>query len=214
MRCCHSGYKSRIDRYARHVNTYDFATDNTSTWTPNARANPFPRVDTASKVDYDTMQPYFCWLPIGIIKKTFEATTQWAKMPASAHLFKRYSSPHMFANYYRRNEAVASDTIFADVPAIGSGVTCAQIYYGMNITVTDVFGLKKERYFIKSLQDVVRIRGAPNQLLVDSAAVEASEKVLDFLRQLVIKLWQSEPHNQHQNPAERCWQTVKRITNR
>ena len=146
LRCCHSGYKSRVDRYACHVNTYNFAIDNTSTWTLNARANLFPRVATASKVDYDTMQPYFCWLPIGIIKKTSEATTQWAKMPASTHLFKRYFTPHMFANYYRRNEVIASDTIFADVPAIGSGVTCAQIYCGMNSTVTDVFGLKKERY--------------------------------------------------------------------
>ena len=64
-------------------------------------------------------------------------------MPASTYLFKRYSTPHMFANYYRRNKAIASDTIFADVPAIGSGVTCAQIYYGMNNTVIAVFGRKK-----------------------------------------------------------------------
>ena len=60
----------------------------------------------------------------------------------------------------------------------------------------------------------MRERGAMNRLLVDSATVECSEKVLDFLRQLVIQIWQSEPKQQHQNPAERRWQTVKRVTNR
>ena len=60
----------------------------------------------------------------------------------------------------------------------------------------------------------MRQRGAPRQLLVDSANVECSEKVLDFLRQLIIQLWQSEPYHQYQNASERRWQTVKRVTNR
>ena len=35
----------------------------------------------------------------------------------------------------------------------------------------------------------------------------------DVLHALVIQDWQSEPHQQQQNPAECCWQTVKNVTN-
>ena len=52
------------------------------------------------------------------------------------------------------------------------------------------------------------------RLLVDSCRTECSEKVHDFLRQLVIQFQQSEPYQQHQNPSERRWQTVQRISNR
>ena len=42
---------------------------------------------------------------------------------------------------------------------------------------------------------------------------EDTNKVNDILRNLIIGAWQSEPHMQHQNPAERRWQTVKRLAN-
>ena len=81
-------------------------------------------------------------------------------MPATTHLFKRYKTPHPFANYFRRPEDVASDTIFADTPAIDCGYTCAQLYYGCKSTVTDVYGMQRKKHFLKTLQDVVRERGA------------------------------------------------------
>ena len=74
--------------------------------------------------------------------------------------------------------------------------------------------MQRKKHFIKTLQDVVRERGAMKRLLVDSCQTECSEKVHDFLRQLVIHFWQSEPYQQHRNPSERCWQTVQRISNR
>ena len=183
-------------------------------WEEDWATSPFPRVTTASEVDYKKVQPNFCWLPVGIIKRTFEKTMQWAKMPASSHLFKRFKSPHPFANVYRRDEDVSSDTIFADTPAIDCGHVCAQIYYGCKSTVTDAYGMERKKHFIKSLQDNVRDRGAMRRLLVDSCRTECSKKVHDFLRLLVIQFWQSEPYHQHQNPSERRWQTVQRISNR
>ena len=51
------------------------------------------------------------------------------------------------------------------------------------------------------------------KLISDSAQVEISNKVQDILRNLMISDWQSEPHQQHQNPAERRYQDVKRVTN-
>ena len=38
-------------------------------------------------------------------------------------------------------------------------------------------------------------------------------KVQDILRNYVIKDWQSEPHHQHQNAAERRYQDAKRMAN-
>ena len=45
------------------------------------------------------------------------------------------------------------------------------------------------------------------------AKVETSNNVNDVLRHLIIGAWQSKPHMQHQNPAERRWQTIKRLAN-
>jgi hypothetical protein len=45
------------------------------------------------------------------------------------------------------------------------------------------------------------------------AQLEISNKVLDILRTLIIDDWQSEPYHEHQNPAERRYQTIKKYTN-
>jgi hypothetical protein len=42
---------------------------------------------------------------------------------------------------------------------------------------------------------------------------ETSKHVRVILNDLHIRDWQSEPHNQHQNPAEQHWQDVKHISN-
>ena len=52
------------------------------------------------------------------------------------------------------------------------------------------------------------------KLISDRAQVEISQKVQDILRHLIIGDWQSEPHQQHQNFAERRYQDVKRMANR
>jgi hypothetical protein len=43
--------------------------------------------------------------------------------------------------------------------------------------------------------------------------VEISGRVKDILRSLIIGDWQSEPHQQHQNPAEQKNQDVKQMAN-
>ncbi len=42
-----------------------------------------------------------------------------------------------------------------------------------------------------------------DKILSDRAQVEISNKVMDLLRAYRIDDWQSEPHHQHQNFAER-----------
>ena len=73
--------------------------------------------------------------------------------------------------------------------------------------------MKTTQEFVNTLQDTIHKHGAMDKLISDRAQVEISNKVLDILRALFISDWQSKPYNQHQNPAERRYQEVKRSTN-
>ena len=172
-----------------------------------------PRIVTTKEPNYETMRPLFAWLPVSIIKETFARTTQMARMPMSETLRNFFRSPYPAMNIPRRNEPVATDTIYSDTPAVDDGACSAQIFFGTKTTVTDVYGMKTDKQFVNTLEDVIRERGAMDSLLSDSAIVEISRKVKAILRNLFIRCWQSEPYKQQQNPAERRFQTVKRITN-
>jgi hypothetical protein len=50
-------------------------------------------------------------------------------------------------NVYRRNEAVACDILYSDVPAVYDRETAAVIFVGVNTQVTDVYGIKKDSQF-------------------------------------------------------------------
>ena len=52
-----------------------------------------------------------------------------------------------------------------------------------------------------------------SKLIGNQAQVVISNKVQDILQNYIIKDWQSEPHQQHQNAAERRYQDVKRLAN-
>ena len=108
---------------------------------------------------------------------------------------------------------MATDTVYADTPAIASGATAAQFFVGTKSLVCDVYPMKTDKQFVNVLLDNIRRRGAMTKLISDRAQLEISNKVQDILRDLMISDWQSEPHQQHQNPAERRYQDVKRLTN-
>ena len=164
-------------------------------------------------IDIDKFKPRLAWLPDDIIEKTFEKTTQFYRMPASTYLKKTFKSPFPACNVHRRNEPVATDTVYADTPAIDDGAQSAQFFVGCDSLVCDVYGMKTDKQFVNTLQDNIRRRGAMNKLISDRAQVEVSKKVQDILRNLIISDWQSEPHQQQQNPAERRFQDVKRMAN-
>jgi hypothetical protein len=164
-------------------------------------------------IDFASYRPYFAWLPTDIIKKTFENTTQHASLPMSTYMKRQYRSPFPALNVHRRDESVATDTVYSDMPAIDSGCTSAQFYCGMASLVCDVYGMKTDKQFVNTLEDNIRRRGAPNRLISDRAQVEISNRVNDILRAYCIGDWQSEPYHQNQNPAERKYQDVKRMSN-
>ena len=85
-----------------------------------------PRVQVPSQIDHAAMRPFFAWMPVDCICKTFEKTTKFKRMPASTYLRKRHRSANPAANMYHRWEADATDTIFSDTPAVDGGEKAAQ----------------------------------------------------------------------------------------
>ncbi len=165
----------------------------------------------AKRIDYKKLRPYFLMVPDEKIRRTFDATTQFAtNVMSGAHIKQTIKSPYPMMNVLRRNEPVATDTVYSETPAVCGGQTMAQIFVGRKSLVIDVYGMSTEKEFVNTFDDVIRKRGAPDKLLSDSASVEISRKVQDILRALCIDDWQSEPNYQHQNPAEHRWQHLKR----
>ena len=177
-------------------------------------AKKAPVAVSTKEPDYSSLRPYFGWFSPNRIKHTFRCTTQHARLPQGTLLKRTFKSPNPALNVPRRSEPVACDIVYSDTPAIDNGSTAAVIFYGTQTHVTDVYGIKTDKQFINTLEDNIRERGAPTKLVSDRAQVEISTKVLDILRTLFVKSWQSEPHQQQQNPAERRYQTVKNATNR
>ena len=180
---------------------------------PQAYKNPSSAVKSRER-DWERLRKYFAWLPKLVIQKTFDCTTQLARIPMSAHLQRHYKSPFPALNVNRRDEDVATDTVYADTPDIEHGYMAAQFFVGTTSLVSDVYGVKTDAQFLQTLQDNVRKRGAMNKLVSDRAQAEVSNAVKDYLRWLVIDDWQSEPHRQNQNYAERRYQSVKRLANK
>jgi len=81
----------------------------------------------------------------------------------STYLQHHYRSPFPALNVHRRKEAVATDTIYSDTPAIASGATQAQFFCGQQSLVCDVFEMKTDKQFVNTLEDTIRQREAHYQ---------------------------------------------------
>ena len=169
-------------------------------------------VETKTKpIDYSIYRPQFLHVSPEKIRRTFEATTQnAAHVVSGVKLQQTLKSPNPALNVRRRHEAVATDTIYADTPAVDTnGHTCAQIFVGRTSLLCDIYGMGSTNEFVNTLLDCIRDRGAMDKLISDHAEYETSSRVLDILRALIIGHWKSEPYYQHQNHAERRWGHVK-----
>jgi Reverse transcriptase (RNA-dependent DNA polymerase) len=141
-------------------------------------------------------------------------TTQLAKQIIRENGMRQHFKTRFPAlNVPRRSEAVATDTVFSDTKAIDDGSLCAQIFISHKSLVADIYGMKTDKEFVNTLEDQIRLRGAMDRLLSDRAQSEISKRVKDILRAYAIGEWQSEPNNQHQNPAETRYRTIKEYTN-
>jgi hypothetical protein len=141
-------------------------------------------------------------------------TTQYARGRVSNILKQHWRSSFPACNVQRRNEAVATDTIFNDTHDVETGFTAAQIFVGRQSLVANVYGLKTDKEFVYTLEDNIRERVAMDNLISDCAKAERIIRVKQIIRALCIISWYSEPYHQNQNFAENRYGTLKAGTNR
>jgi len=71
--------------------------------------------------DYEALHPCFAWAPADIVKKTLEATMQYAWNLYNLPFCKHYHSHFPALNFDHHHEAVATNTIYSDTSAINDG---------------------------------------------------------------------------------------------
>ena len=168
----------------------------------------------SAEEDWTSLRPYFGWQSEQVMKDTYQVTSRFGgTIQQHDYLKKHFKSRNPVFNIPRRNEPVATDTIFSDTPAINDGSTMAQFFVGRDTLVCDAYGIKSQKQFINTLYDNIRYRGAMTTLITDGGRYEISKKVADLLRSLFIKQYESEPYHQHQNKAEQRYGVVKRYIN-
>ena len=164
--------------------------------------------------DWNALRPFFAWTSSSSIKDTFNVTTSHETAPHTQDYIKKHFKSRNPVFYIpRRSEAVATDTIFSDTPAVDDGSTMAQFFCGRDTLVCDAYGIKSTKQFINTLSDNIRKWGAMDTLISDGGKYEISKRVTDLLRSLFIQDYQSEPYHQHQNKAENRFGLAKRYTN-
>ena len=169
---------------------------------------------SSQEPDWNALRPFFAWTSPSSIQDTFNVTTRHGIAPHTQdYIKKHFKSRNPVFNIPRRSEAVATDTIFSDTPAVDDGSTMAQFFCGRDTLVCDAYGIKSTKQFINTLSDNIRKRGAMDTLISDGGKYEISKRVTDLLCSLFIKDYQSEPYHQHQNKAENRFGLAKRYTN-
>jgi hypothetical protein len=119
------------------------------------------------KPDYEALRPLFAWILAINVEHTFHATTQYARATVGTTLKHAYRTPFPACNVRCRNEAVATDIVYSDVPAVHCGHTSAQIFVGRDSLVTDIVGMSTDKQFVNTLEDNIRYWGAMDKLISD-----------------------------------------------
>ena len=176
-----------------------------------------PYLGKPSKVDYAEYARHFGGVPEKVINETFKNTTQLGKIGAvkGLKMWRRLSSPNPALNVFRRNEPVATDTIYGPEPAIDNGSTAAQFFIGRisGFCAAEGLGVSDHRFPL-ALMNHIRRYGAMDMLISDNAKAQISDRVKEILGTFAIDSRTSEPHNKNQNFAERGYRDVKRMVER
>ena len=153
--------------------------------------------------DWASLRRRLGWLPLEIIKKAFEVTTQLVKVDIRLPLKRHFKSRFLQANVNSRlKEAFSTDTFFSSIKAIG-GHKCIQLFVGNKRTLMVPYGMTTESEGPTKLQDFIRDWGAPSEIFRDNSKMQNSDAWKEIKRMYLIKNLTCEPHNQQQNKAER-----------
>ena len=138
---------------------------------------------------------------------------QMGRIYNAVHLKEHCHSTNPALNVHLHQEPVVTDYVYADVPAIDDGSMGAHIFVGMGSEVCDTQRLKSSKQFVNSLEDNIQKCGAMDKLVSNRVQTEIGQHEQDILQALFISLWQSKPHKQQQNLAERKYQMLWWYTN-
>ena len=116
------------------------------------RAQPEARRVKPRDHDWEPLRRFFGWASANLVERTFQAMTQMGRLSNAVHLKKHYRSPNRALNVHHHQEPVATDYVYADVPAVDDGSMGAQIFVGMESEVCDAQGLKSPKQFVNSLR--------------------------------------------------------------
>ena len=130
-------------------------------------------------------------------------------------MWRRLSSPNPALNVFRRNEPVATDTIYGPEPAVDNGSTAAQFFIGRisGFCASEGLGVS-DHCFPIALMNHIRKYGAMDVLISDNAKAQISDRVKEILGTFAVDNRTSEPHNKNQNFAERGYRDIKRMVER
>ena len=80
---------------------------------------------------------------VGTVQKTMEQSTQWGvSIPNTFPMKKHLKSRNRALNISRRQEPVATDTVFSDTPTVDSGVKQVQVFVCRDTLVADAYPMK------------------------------------------------------------------------
>ena len=156
------------DYIQRAIQTLSILDDSSSTLTPcstlmtNQHLSRTYKHDVSPETpDYEKFRSYFGWVNEESVQKTMEQSTQWGvSLPNTFPMKKHLNSRNPAVTIPRRHEAVATDTVFSDTPAVDSGVKQAQVFVGRDTLVADAYTMKSGKQFVNTLEDNIRRRGA------------------------------------------------------
>ena len=165
-----------------------------------------------AKTNVETLRRFFVGVSDDSIRRTLEATTQYGTRGAvdGTTLRSQIKSPNPILNIPRRQEDVATDTIYSNTPAIDDGSTAAQFFIGKTSRYRSIVPAgTSDASFIHTLMYEIRKRGAMNTLISDNAQAQINKRINTLCGQMCINDRQSEPHRGNQNPAELGYRDVK-----
>ena len=90
---------------------------------------------------------------VDTIKETFKHTTQRGASVTTFPMKRHLKSRNPALNVPRRNEAVATDTVHSDTPAVDSRVKTAQLFVGKESLVSDIYPMRSGKQFVNTLED-------------------------------------------------------------
>ena len=169
-----------IDQYVYQSNFHCLVCNVDSTVLEDELISHGPKKIAPSDQDYGALKPWFAWLPVKIIKKTFSETTQYAQLPFNTILWKQYKSPNPALNI-GSTMSLLPLIQFSQMPQLSMEGRCMCRFLWYTILIMDVYGMKSLAQFPNTLSNNIREYGTPRKLISDHAQVEISKHMQEIL---------------------------------